>query len=1286
MKKAKILSLVLACSLLFHTTGMEVLATSAAEPVLDEQSVEAPENAPSDEDVNAEAPEQSAEKTDQDSEEGQSPEQPSDSEEGKGEETSGETGDPSDEDGKTEEPSDETEEPSEETEGPSDETEEPSEETEEPSDETEEPDADDISDEDEVSDSEETISDNSISENTLPEEDLEQEDSEEDAFSIFPGLGDSYTLSSAQMADKQVLAAHVGDIVSTYSRNADEYPDADGLYELGEVVYLAETAEEAEKVAAAFGGELGSYSYGVAVINLPEKATVAMAVAAAADMDMNLPAVWPNYYNYLTEDTSDIKAAAGASDPGLANQWQHEYIGTAYAWAAGYKGQDIKVAVIDTGLQRNHEDLSNNAVSGRNFVDEAAGTPYDTDNGDHGTHVAGIIAADDNGKGGVGIAPDAQVRGYCVFPAEGGADSADVMRAVAAAVQDGNDIINMSLGSPMYDGNYEKTINAAYQNGVAVFAASGNEDTSGFSFPASYKGAISVGAVDQNGARAAFSNYGSAVKLSFPGVHIYSTLPSGYGYMSGTSQASPAAAGTAAVILSADESIRKKTGKAKVDALLSKMKSSTTKCSSSGMGAGTTWLPGALKIASDISAPDAPVITINATPKNGTYTAESVTATLSTKTAVGVEIWYSTNGKNPTYKNGEVLNASKYTNGTQITLTGAKKVTIKAFALNPITGKVSKIASKQCTMAPIPREVTVTSKTGISSVAPGKSLVLTAAVTPDYAVSKKVQWSVDAAAQTAGITVTNGTVKTKATTPAGTYTVTATAVGSDGKTCNGVSKAYTVTVIAKATVKKLAFMDGAAKLKAQTLDRGNTLNLKQYLVVTKEDGVAEASGDVIWSSTNSKVARVNGNGVVTAVAPGKAVIKVISNDGFNKSASCNVTVNQPVTGITITGATKVAAGKAITLKAIITPANATNKKVTWTVDGGNGKVTVANNGKVSAKADATGTCTVTATANDSGKVSSAAYTVTVVSGAITKIELSSKNMVLFSKKATTTTPLTGKLSASVTGGDATLITWASSAPSIASVDQNGNITAKAPGKATITCAATDGSNKKATCTVKVNVPMSRLSIGTTDSYGDYFDSQNGYLGFIAQGKSIKMSAKCGSNYGTPTDKKVTWSSSNTDILTVDKNGKVTASKTAAVSSTAVITATAADGSGVVSNQYTFRVAPLLKKITVDGLFVLGTPKDPLDTNLYVPSYFTASVSGGKNPGLNKVYNEAEGCYYLYPIPGKVTTSKPSSVTSLYTNELQKMTVTVKLRDGSGLTAKTTLYAARFKDGRVKYFK
>lgn len=1300
MKKAKILSFLLAFSLLFQSTGIEALATAASKPIPEEQSLESPDNASVEEEGGTEASEQPSEEESankEPSEEVQNPVQPSDSEKGEEEQPSEGVEDseqPSENDGEIKEPSEETglpEAPSEEAGG---DIQEPSEgtEVEEPDEDdasVEEPEVDDSSSE-EPADSEETVSENSVSENTVPEEKTE---TEEDAFAIFPGLGDSYTLSSTQMEDKRVLSAHVGDIISSRDMDAGEYPDAEGLYELGEVVYLAENEEEAVQVAEAFGGELKSYSYGVAVISLPEKVTVSRAVAAAADPSVKLPAVWPNYYNYLH---GDANAVNGPSDPEFATQWQHDYIGTNYAWTAGYKGQGVKVAVIDTGLQRDHVDLSANAAAGKNFVDGANGTEFNEDNQTHGTHVAGIIAADDNGIGGVGIAPDAEVRGYCVFTAEenAGADSADIMRAIRAAVADGNDIINMSLGGPMYSADYEKVAKEAYEKGVAIFASSGNDDTDGYNFPAAFNSTISVGAVDQNSARAAFSNYGNTVKLAFPGVHIYSTLPDGYGYMSGTSQASPAAAGTAAVILSANASIRSKSGKDKVDALLSAMKSSTVKCSSAGMGSGTTWLPSVLKIATDMTAPDAPVITINETPKSGsTYTAESITATLTATTAVGVEIWYTTNGKNPTYKNGVVANGEKYTEGVPVILTGAKKVTIKAIAVNPVTGKASKVASKACTLAPIPSGIELISKTGISKVAPGKSLALTAIVTPDYAVSKKVQWTVDDKARAAGITVSNGTVKTKSDTSQGKYTVTATAVGEDGTSYNGISKDYTFEVLAKtakSSIKKIAFMDGTTKVKPQTLEVNETLDLTKFLQITWEEG-AVPGDDVAWFSSNSKVAKVEA-GVVTAVGPGKAVIKAVSNDGFNKSASCNVTVTQPIREITLSGPQKVAAGKTITLKATVAPANATNKKLIWEVEGNN-DVTVTN-GKVTAKAGASGTCTVTAKTPDGKVVASNPYHVTIISGKITGIKLSETKMVLFSKRATDSTPMTGTLMATVegeSGSDKSLITWTSSAPSVAVVDDNGTVTAKTAGKAVITCASTDGSNKKATCTVNVTIPMSKLAIGTTDSYGDYFDDlgngTGGYAGYIAQGKSIKMSAKYSSGYGVPSNKKVAWSSSDPSILQVDKNGKVTANKDATVGSRAIITATAADGSGVTSNQYLFVVRPLYDKISIEDKSHVVTVT--LDGDKYLaPSYFTVTVSGGKNPGLDKSYviQEESGSVYWYvdPIPGKVTTDKPSSVSSLYPNEMQKMTVTVKLRDGSGLTAKKTIYAARFKDGTIKY--
>ncbi|MBD5508140.1 MAG: S8 family serine peptidase [Lachnospiraceae bacterium] len=1294
MKKAKILSLFLAGTLLFHTAGIDALATTASAPVSDSESVEGTEE------------ESSGDISDE-----ESPEQPS-TEDGDVEENPDQ---PSTEDSETKNPSEDEEKDTENEENSG--NEEGSEDGENSENEENPDDQEAIEDEDPSTDeenSEDTVSENTISENALPEAD-------ENAFDIFPGLGDHYIMSSQQLADKRELAAHVGDIVEKNTGNAEDYPDAEGIYERGEVVYLAETEAEARKVAEAFGGTVDSYSYEVAVISLPEEATVAMAIAAAAEPDLKLPAVWPNYYHYLDSDTevtpddntsdgyalddntSDdyIPDASTPSDPGFANQWQHDYIGTRYAWTAGFKGKGIKVAVIDTGLQRNHEDLSKNAVSGRNFSNGASGTAFDGDNGTHGTHVAGIIAAAENGKGGVGIAPEAQIRGYAVFNSSETTTTSYITRAINAAVSDGNDIINMSLGGPMYDGNYATIVQNAYKKGVAIFASAGNDDADANNFPAAYSGAISVGAVDRNSARASFSNYGSTVKLSFPGVGIYSTVPTGYGTMSGTSQASPAAAGTAAVILSARQDIRNKSGKARVDALLSVMKSSTTKCISSGMGAGTTWLPGVLKIATDMTAPDAPTITIaeKASDKAGkTYIAENVTVTLSTKTAVGVEIYYTTDGKTPAYKNGQITVGEKYSKAFPVG--GARNKTIKAIAVNPITGKVSKVASKACVLTPTPASVTVVSADGVNRIAAGKSLKLTATVTPSYAISTKVVWTVDDTAKAQGITVSNGTVKTKASktapTKAGKYTVTATATEKDGKTTiNKVKGTYTFTVIDSTAIKKVAFLDKETKKapKSPNLDtvKNKTFDLKPFLSVTKTDATAKkdteltgtaAANEVVWSSSNTKVVTVK-DGMVTAVAPGKAVIKAISNDGGNKSASLTVTVIQPVTGITLSGPGKVAAGKSITLTAAVSPSNATNKKLDWKVDG-NDKVTINASGKVTAKKDATGTCKVTAAAKDGSNKASAAYTVTIVSGEITSIKLSATKLTLFSPK--TGKLSTAKLTADIKGKegmDKTLITWTSSAPSIASVDAKGNVTAKGAGKATITCAATDGSNKKATCTVSVTIPMSALFIGTTDSYGGY--SSGSYTGCIASGKSIKMSAKYTSNYGTPTNKKVTWKSSNENVLTVDKNGKVTAKKGA--SGSASITATAADGSGVTSNKYTFSVTPLFKKLTIeDGFVAVGWDGTGINAKGYTPTYYTVSVSGGKNPGLKKAYDSSSKAYYFYPVPGKVTTSKSSSSRILYTSDLQKMTVTVKLQDGSGLSAKRSIYVARFKDGTIKFFK
>ena len=1377
MKRVRLLSLFLAGSLLFQTAGIDAMATAPSEPVSITETAEDTGDDLSEQPSEESNPGQPAEDEENKdtSENEQNPEQPIEGEEDEDKDTSADDQNPGqpaegegDEDKDTSEDDQNPEQP---IEGEGDEDKDTSEDDQNPEQPAEGEEDGDISDEEETekdpsqedvenedSVSENTVSENTISENTLPEDAIS-------VFSIFPGLGDNYKFSSQQLTDKQVLAAHLNDVVQVESAETatiEDYQDISDKYEPGEVVYLAETKEEAEQVAAAFGGTIGSYSSEVAVINLPKKATVALAVAAASEPEIKLPAVWPNYYNYLYTDTNATVNTWKPSDPDYEKQWFHDYIGTRYAWAAGYKGQNIKVAIIDTGLTRDHEDLSTNAVeTGRTYVNGAAGTEQNTDNDSHGTHVAGIIAADDNGKGVVGVAPDAQIRGYSVFAANGSCKTDWILRAIKDAVADGNHIINMSLGSPNYSKLYENTVNDAYNAGVTIFASSGNDDTNANNFPAAFAGAFSVGAVDESSARASFSCYGSSVALSFPGVNIYSTLPTDYGNMSGTSMASPAAAGTAAVILSAREDIRSKTGKARVNALISAMKSSTTKCTSSGMGAGTTYLPGVLKIATDMTAPETPVITIvneNSLKKgtnNKDYVEESIKVTLSSATAVGVDIYYSTNGKQPAYKNGVVSNADNttpYQPGFEIELTGAKNKTIKAIAVNPVSGTVSKVASKTVTLTPIPSKVTVEPVGNVTRIAAGKSLKFTATVTQPYAISKNVKWTVtdadgkDAAAK--GVTVaTNGTVKTTSSktlkTPAGTYKVTATAVGgTDPKKFDGVSSdPYIFTVIDASNIKKVAFLDAATnkapakksikKTDSRTADTDNKqIDLKEYLTVTKTDPAtktdtvlskADAAKEVVWSSSNTKIATVT-DGVITAGAPGKATIKATSNDGLNKSASYNVTVVQPVTKIEISGPQKVAAGKGIALTAKVTPANASNKKLVWTVSGDGKNVSInKGNGKITTKKGATGKYTVTASAADglldaSGNPAAtpATYEIEIATEEITKITVSSKKLTLFppntsAADATTTAALTakveGKVGSSTTVSTLTnpLITWTSSAPSIASVDpKTGKVTANRAGKATITCAATDGSNKKATCAVTVTVPMSKLVIGPAD----------GSSGYIAVGKKAKMVAKYYSNFGTPANKKINWKIINykdvaQDKVSIDKNGTVSVAKDATYGSVTV-QATAQDGSGVTSNTYTLAIWPCFVAARLEKIYTtdaddkingyhyiveataVKNSKGKPDWNeaIMLPSFYcTASVSGPKNIGLYKDYikDEKGNTYALYdPQPLKTTGKQldylgiPGKVT-LYTNECDKITLTVTLKDGSNLKAKISPYCINYKN-------
>lgn len=247
----------------------------------------------------------------------------------------------------------------------------------------------------------------------------------------------------------------------------------------------------------------------------------------------------------------DYKIALEAlpNDPSFKKQWHHEKIHTAGAWKITKGSEQTIVAVIDNGIDMKHPDLSPNIVKP---FDVVANTNKKMPVGEHGTHVAGLIAAVANNQiGGTGVAPGAKIMPINVFTKDE-AYTSDIIKGIQYAEKSGADIINMSLG--MYD--YSKALNDAVQaadkKGVLIVGAAGNDRKFKESFyPAAFPNVLSVSSTTKYDAKSYFSNYGSTIDIAAPGSEIISTLPKGqYGSMSGTSMAAPIVSGSAALVLS----------------------------------------------------------------------------------------------------------------------------------------------------------------------------------------------------------------------------------------------------------------------------------------------------------------------------------------------------------------------------------------------------------------------------------------------------------------------------------------------------------------------------------------------------------------------------------------------------------------------------------------------------------------------------------------------------------------------------------------------------------------
>jgi subtilisin family serine protease len=213
------------------------------------------------------------------------------------------------------------------------------------------------------------------------------------------------------------------------------------------------------------------------------------------------------------------------------------------------QGQGVVVAVIDTGADLNHEDLVENLLPGKNFVE--LGKPPKDDSG-HGSHVSGIICASNNNLGVVGVAPKCKVIPVKVLDAKGNGKLENVAKGVYWAADQGVDFITMSLGSQNPVPLVKEAIDYAAKKGCVAFCAAGNSGkTRQIFYPAAYPNVIGIGAIDENFNRANFSCTGPDLDFLAPGVQILSTVPENwYAILSGTSMANPFVVGLAALLLS----------------------------------------------------------------------------------------------------------------------------------------------------------------------------------------------------------------------------------------------------------------------------------------------------------------------------------------------------------------------------------------------------------------------------------------------------------------------------------------------------------------------------------------------------------------------------------------------------------------------------------------------------------------------------------------------------------------------------------------------------------------
>ena len=352
-------------------------------------------------------------------------------------------------------------------------------------------------------------------------------------------------------------------------RGVDRDPQGNP-YVAGELVVIyeertsARAADEANEEASA-DVEVGLPEIDAAVLSFPEvKAKIDRGSRQEAlknkkkelEKDPNVESV---SYNYLLQ--------AQSNDELYSYQWGLPKIKAPAAWTIT-RGAKARIAVVDSGIQDNHPDLTGGVTFEHDYVqDDAVAEPTDL----HATHVAGIVAArTDNGTGMAGTAPRAQLMDYKVV-GPNGASFGDASQAIIDAAKAGAGVINISIGGPTGAPVLENAVNFAWNRGAVVVASAGNDFENGnpLNYPAAYPKVVAVGAVNKADTRSNFSNVHPYVDVAAPGGStVFGTPPENkilssvpvsftpgcggnpncYDFYAGTSQAAAFVSGVAALL------------------------------------------------------------------------------------------------------------------------------------------------------------------------------------------------------------------------------------------------------------------------------------------------------------------------------------------------------------------------------------------------------------------------------------------------------------------------------------------------------------------------------------------------------------------------------------------------------------------------------------------------------------------------------------------------------------------------------------------------------------------